>query len=90
MILLNTDQKFLTFVCMCLILRESLGLPVQLSRNQPSFLAGMWVHVVKNLLANAGDTETLVQSLCWEDTLEEEMATHSRFSCLENPMEREA
>ena len=33
--------------------------------------------VVKNLHANAGDTEMWVQSLGWEDPLEEEIATHS-------------
>ena len=33
--------------------------------------------VVKNLPANAGDIETWVQSLGWEDPLEEGMATHS-------------
>ena len=33
--------------------------------------------VVKNLPANAGDTEAWVQSLGQEDPLEEEMATHS-------------
>ena len=32
---------------------------------------------LKNLLANAGDIETQVQSLGWEDLLEEGMATHS-------------
>ena len=31
-----------------------------------------------------------VWSLDWEDPLEEEMATHSRYSCQENPMERRA
>ena len=34
--------------------------------------------------------ETWVQSLGWEDPLEEEMATHSSNSCLENPMDRGA
>ena len=43
--------------------------------------------------------ETSVQSLGWEDLLEESMATHSRgcletsyleYSCLENPMDRGA
>ena len=34
--------------------------------------------------------ETGVQSLGWEDSLEKEMATHSRYSCLENPMDRGA
>ena len=34
--------------------------------------------MVKNL-------ETWVQSLGWEDPLEEGMATHSGISCLENP-----
>ena len=33
--------------------------------------------MVKNLPANAGDLETQVQSLGWEDPLEEAMATHS-------------
>jgi len=34
--------------------------------------------VVKNLPVNAGGSrETWVQSLCWEDPLEEEIATHS-------------
>ena len=34
--------------------------------------------------------ETWVQSLGSEDPLEKEMATHSKYSCLENPMGREA
>ena len=35
--------------------------------------------------------ETWVQSLSWEDPLEEGMASHSSiYSCLENPMDREA
>ena len=34
--------------------------------------------------------ETLVWSLCQEDPLEEGMATHSKYSCLENPMDRGA
>ena len=33
---------------------------------------------------NAGDR---VPSLGWEDYLEKEMATHSKYSCLENPMD---
>ena len=32
--------------------------------------------------------ETWVLSLCSEDLPEEEMATHSSISCLENPMDR--
>ena len=35
--------------------------------------------MVKNPPANARDIETWVQSLGWEDPLEEDMATHSRF-----------
>ena len=38
--------------------------------------------MVKNPLANA---ETWVQSLDWEDPLEEEMATHSSFLAWEIP-----
>ena len=33
--------------------------------------------------------ETPVQPLGWEDPLKEGMATH-QYSCLENPMDREA
>ena len=33
--------------------------------------------VVKNAPASAGDTRGVVQSLGWEDTLEQEMETHS-------------
>ena len=32
--------------------------------------------------------ETRVRSLGWKDTLEEGMATHSQYSCLESPMAR--
>ena len=34
--------------------------------------------------------ETQVRSLGWEDPLEKEMATHSSYSCLGNPMDRGA
>ena len=34
--------------------------------------------------------ETQVQPLGWEDPLEEEMLTHSRYSFLENLMDRGA
>ena len=40
--------------------------------------------VVKNPPADAGDIR-LVQSLGWEDPLEEEMATHSSILALEMP-----
>ena len=46
--------------------------------------------MVKILLANAGDIkDTRVQSLGWEDPLEEGMATHCSF-CLENSVDRGA
>ena len=34
--------------------------------------------------------ETWVRSLRWEDPLEKEMATHSSYPFLENPMDRGA
>ena len=37
-----------------------------------------------------GMQEMLVQSLGWEDPLEEGMATQSQYSCLENPIDRGA
>ena len=43
--------------------------------------------MVKNTPANAGD---MVWPLGREDPLEKEMATHARYSCLENPMDRGA
>ena len=41
--------------------------------------------VVKNLPANAGALEMWVQSLGWEDPLEEGMATHSSILAQEIP-----
>ena len=46
--------------------------------------------VVKNPPANAGDIRDLGLILSWEDSLEEEMATHSRILACENPMDRRA
>ena len=41
--------------------------------------------MVKNPPANAGDQETWVQSLGWENLLEKEMATHSSILAWEIP-----
>ena len=41
---------------------------------------------VKNLSASAGNADS---SLCWEDPLEEEMATHSRILAWEIPWTEE-
>ena len=43
--------------------------------------------MVKNLLAMQ---KTQVHSLGWEDPPEKGVATHSSYSCLENPMDRGA
>ena len=48
------------------------------------------VSVVKNLPANAGDTEDVGSLLGQKDPLEEEMTTYSQYSCLENAMDRGA
>ena len=45
---------------------------------------------VRNPLPAQEPQETQVQSLGREDSLEEEMATHSSASCLENPVGRRA
>ena len=45
--------------------------------SRPSHSPSQVALVVKNLPVNAGDKETQVQSLGWENPLEEEMATHS-------------
>ena len=44
--------------------------------------ASLMAQMVKNLPVTR---ETWVQSLGWEDSLEESMATHCRNSCLKNP-----
>ena len=47
--------------------------------------------VVKNLSANERDIKRqLIQSLDWEDPLEEGMATHSSILAWRNPLDREA
>ena len=46
--------------------------------------------MVKNLPAMQETQETRVQSLGWEDPLEQDMATHSSILGLDNPMDRGA
>ena len=46
--------------------------------------------VVKNPSASVGNVRDMSRSLGWEDPLEEGMATHSSYSCLENSMDRGA
>ena len=50
--------------------------PVQM-KHLSSLESPQGVQLVKNLPANAGDTEMWVQSLGWEGILEKEMATRS-------------
>ena len=45
---------------------------------------------VKNLPATQETQKTWVQSLCWEDPLEEEVATHSSILAWEIPCREEA
>ena len=47
------------------------------------------VLVVKNLPDNAGDIDSWVQSLGWEDPLEEGMVTHSSILVLRVPWREE-
>ena len=47
------------------------------------------VSVVNNLPANAGNVCSVVQSLGWEDGLEEEMAIHSNILAWEIPWTEE-
>ena len=44
-----------------------------------------WLRCVKESACNAGDLGLI---LGWEDPLEKGMATHSRYSCLKNFMDR--
>ena len=46
--------------------------------------------VVKNLPANAGDKDTRVRSLAWEDPLEKEMATPSSILAWRIPWTEES
>ena len=52
-----------------------------------SLVASPVAQWIKYLLAVQ---ETRVQSLGWKDPLEKEMATHTQYSCLGNPMDRGA
>ena len=52
--------------------------------------ASQLVQLVNNPPANAGNQETQVWSLSWEDLLEEEMATHPSILALGSPRERGA
>ena len=47
-----------------------------------------WAFVAQLVKNHPAIQETWVRSLDWEDLLEKEMATHSQYSCLENPMDR--
>ena len=48
----------------------------------------MWASLVAQTVKNPpAMQEVWVRSLCWENPLEKEMATHSGNSCLENPMD---
>ena len=55
-----------------------------------SHLGSQVAQWVKNLPAVQEMQETWVWSLGWEDPLEQGMATHSKYSCLRNPLDREA
>ena len=46
--------------------------------------------VVKNLPASAGDAGFLIQSLNWEDSLDEEMANHPSILASEIPWTEES
>ena len=52
--------------------------------------ASLMAQWIKNPLAVQETQETQVQSLGWEDTLEEEMATHSSILARKNFMDRGA
>ena len=61
--------------------REGIGYPLQYS------WASLVAHTVKNPPAMQ---ETWIPSLVWEDTLEEEMATHSGILAWKIPWTKEA
>ena len=57
--------------------------------NIPQISASQVALVVKNPSANAGDVKEGIQSLGWEDPLEEEMAVHSSILALRIPRTEE-
>ena len=59
---------------------EGIGYPLQYS----------WASLVAQTLKNLPMEETWVQSLCWEDPLEEGMSTHSSILAWRIPMDRGA
>ena len=52
--------------------------------------AELFISLCCSDILNLGVQETWVRPLGWEDPLEKEMATPLQYSCLENPMRREA
>ena len=58
---------------------------IVITSGRKGFLGG---EVIKNPPANAGDREMQVQSLGWEDPLEEGMATHSSILAWEISQDR--
>lgn len=56
----------------------------------PFSIASKGVSQVKNPSGSAGDARITGSILGPEDPLEEAMATHSKYCCLENPVDRES
>ena len=72
---------------------ETLSLALDSSRNQIlcEVILLSWAFLVAQLVKNMPATwETWVQSLGWEDLLEESMATHSSILAWRIPMDRRA
>ena len=77
----ETPQLSFSTLCLYLVFPLEIGYPLQYT------WASLMAQLVKSLPAV---WETWVQSLAWEDPLEENMATHSDICAWRIPMDREA
>ena len=67
------------------------GFPIYLSTYLPIYHLSIWASLVAQMVKNLPAMwETWVQSLGWEDPLEENMATHSSILAWRIPMDRGA
>ena len=80
----NCLQQFSKVLVIYLVFLEMIGIQYLLLGASPV------AQEVKNLPATQAMQETLVHSLVWEDTLEEDMATQSSIIAWRNPMDRGA
>ena len=91
MVLYSTDLKLSCFECAIHFLLVSTLIDSETKQIKTSHHPIQWVSLVAQTVKNPpAMRETWVQSLGWEDPLEEAMATHSSLLAWRIPMDRGA